>query len=115
MGNSEKLPRGVVKFCAAVVEQAREEPYLSAIRKAARGVGEWCYTKEQVEEKVRLAAAIRLSLINQREWPVERLFAMFDIHMHERTFYRERSRFCMRLAKELGFYGDKKTGGVENG
>ena len=115
MRNSEKLPRGVVKFCAGVVEQAREEPYISAVRKAANGVGEWCYTKEQVEEKARLAAAIRLNLINHRQWPAEHLFAVFDIHMHEKTFFRERSRFCLRLAKELGFYDDKKTGGIQNG
>ena len=104
MESKNALPRGVVKFCAGVVEHAQSEPYISAVREAAKGVGKG-YAKEAAKEKAQLAAAICLSLINQKDWPFERLRAYYTLPMHENTFSKEKARFCRRLALELGFYG----------
>lgn len=100
------IPRGVMKFCAAVVECAETEPYTTAINRATQTVGA-CYPKSSLQEREALAAAIRLNLINQKEWPYTRLIALYDLPIHENTFSREKVRFCKTLAKELGFWADK--------
>ena len=103
---NRSLPRSVIRFCAAVVDCAETEPYLTAIERAEKTVGS-CYPSHAVQERETLAKAIRLNLINQKEWPYVRLTALYDLPIHENTFSREKIRFCKILAKELGFWVDK--------
>lgn len=102
----KSLPRSVIRFCAAVVDCAETEPYLTAVKRAEHTVGN-CYPKNAVQEREALAQAIRLNLINQKEWPYIRLTALYNLPIHENTFSREKIRFCKTLAKELGFWEEK--------
>lgn len=102
----KSIPRSVIKFCAAVVDFAETEPYLSAIARAEKTVGS-CYSKSATQERAALAKAIRLNLINQKEWPYTRLVFLYDLPIHENTFSREKIRFCKTLAKELGFWAEE--------
>ena len=97
------LPHGIVRACAGVVEALDVLPdlYKQAVARAEESVGQ-SFDKDAVAARRALIAAVKLSIINQKDWPYDFLEAHYGFAVSRRTFTREKRKFCWALAKELG-------------
>ena len=97
------LPHGIVRACAGVVEALDVLPdrYKQAVARAEESVGQ-SFDKDAVAVRKALVAAVKLSIINQKDWPYDFLEAHYGFAVSRRTFTREKRKFCWALAKELG-------------
>ena len=97
------MPRGIVRACAGVVEALDVLPdrYKQAVARAEESVGQ-SFDKDAVAVRKALVAAVKLSIINQKDWPYDFLEAHYGFAVSRRTFYKEKRKFCWALAKELG-------------
>lgn len=96
------LPVGVVRICAGIVEAETELSffYRQAIIQAEQAVGSG-YAAEAELERKNLVVAIKLSLVNQKEWSYERLRARFELPVGKNMFWKEKRKFCYMLASNL--------------
>ena len=98
------LPGGIVKACAGIVEGVTAEPYRTHIANAGRVVGEnYALTESGQKERERLTEAIKLNLINRREYPFEYLARRYNLPVSLATFKREKMKYCYTLAVLCGF------------
>lgn len=100
-GCPTKLPGGVVRLCAGVVECARGAPYLEAMERAGQIVCNACDDLTEPQAR-RLVRALRHNLVNRKRYPVQQLLYSHDLPIARRRFYQERRRYCMALLQELG-------------
>lgn len=98
--HSINLPRGAVKACAGIVECARNEPYLSAVEQAGQAVGR-TYAPAAEPARLRLLTAVKLNLINRKEYPIETLRAQYGFFESNGQFKREKKQFCAELVRRL--------------
>ena len=99
-----KLPRGVVKACAGIVESVNREPYKFYIANAAISVGaNYALDEAAQKERAQLIEAIKLNLINRQEYPYELLVRRYGLPVSLSTFKREKMKYCYALAKLCKF------------
>lgn len=99
-----KLPQGIVKACAGIVEGARTEPYLSYVSSAENVIGESYADDEKSQNRRRLLIkAVKLNLVNRHENPYELLARKYDLPLSLSSFKREKQKFCFELAVLCGF------------
>lgn len=98
-----RLPRGMVRICAGLVEaqQTLPEAYRQAIAQAESRVGT-SFSIDAEGTRLMLAEAIKLNLISRKEYPFETLQARYRLPISLSTFRREKFRFCYHLAAALG-------------
>ena len=100
------LPRGIVRACAGIAESVDAEPYASYVAAAAAIIGASYGDSPSAQHKRRqLAEAVRLNLINRREYPYELLVRRFELAVSLSTFKREKYKYCYELARLCGFIG----------
>ena len=95
-----KLKAGIVKACAGIVESAEGEPWTSYIRAAEEVVGR-NYAQNDRAQRTRaaLVEAVKLNLINRKAYPFELLVRRFGLPIDQKTFAKEKYRFCHKLAQ----------------
>lgn len=99
-----KLPRGVVKACAGIVEGVFVEPYLTYVKEAERVVGTGYGDSPSAQrDRQLLVEAIKLNLTNRIEYPYELLARRFGLAVSLSTFKREKMKYCYELARLCGF------------
>ncbi len=95
------LPRGVVRACSGVLESVDAEPYATYARAAEDAIS--CVRGGSERQRAMLADAIRLNLINRKEYPYEVLARRFGLPVSCSTFKREKMRYLRRFAELCGF------------
>ncbi|MBQ7847114.1 MAG: hypothetical protein IJX08_00235 [Clostridia bacterium] len=95
-----KIPsRGVTRACAGLLESVRTYPYTAYMELAASVVGkEW-----DEEERQKLTEAIKLNLINQKEYPFEMLQRKYQLPCSRKVFRREARLYVNVLSGLCGF------------
>lgn len=96
------LPHGIVRACAGIIEAADVLPerYKKAVAHAEESIGD-NFGVDAIAARRALVAAVKLSIINQKDWPYDFLEAHYGFAVSRRTFYKEKRKFCWALAKEL--------------
>ena len=103
MSREEKLPRGVMRACAGLLEseEALTPAWRRAIGAAENAVGR-TYAPEAEAQRQQLVQAVKLSLVNRKKWPYETLMRGFDRSLSYNAFGREKKKFCYELATAAG-------------
>lgn len=103
MSRPAKLPPGVIRACAGLLEseEALSLACRRAIQAAENAVGS-DYLPEAEQQRRQLIQAIKLSLVNRKEWPYEALARTFDLSMSYNAFGREKKKFCYVMATGAG-------------
>lgn len=96
-----QLKAGIVKACAGIVESVTTEPYTSAVEQAGQVVGR-SYAPEAEAARLRLLEAVKLNLINRKQYPIGLLRRKYNFIESEKQFQREKMRFCHAVAKRAG-------------
>ena len=98
------LTRGAVKACAGIVECAADiKPYSDYIKMAELAVGRTYSSDPAAQaERARLIEAIKLNLINRREYSFELLARKYSLPVSLSMFKREKYKFCYALAVNCG-------------
>ena len=97
--NSYVPSRGVLRACGGIVESVTCSPYSEYMLLA-----ESCLARDWDEkERARLVQAIKLNLINRKEYPFELLQRKFDLPCCQKTFRRESRRYVRILSGLCGF------------
>ena len=87
------------RACGGIIESVKNYPYTAYMELAATCVGlDW-------EEKQRknLAEAIKLNLINRKEYPFDLLQRRYGLPCTKKTFRREARKYVRILAGLCGF------------
>lgn len=98
----DHLKPGIVRACGGLIEACNTEPYITAIANAGRVVGQsYGLSDEAQQRREELVKAIKLNLINRKEYPFDLLQRKFDLPISNKTFGIEKIKFCQAMAKEL--------------
>lgn len=97
-----KPPRGIVRACAGIAESATAERYVQAVHQAEQVIGAG-FAPDAEAQRQKLVEAVKLNLINQKEYPFELLLRKSGIYMGKNQFTKEKHLFCNELARILGF------------
>lgn len=100
----EKLPAGIIKACAGIVESVAHEPWRSFILEAEKVIGR-NYADNPAAQRTRaaLVEAVKLNLVNRKDNSYERLARRYSLPIDYKAFHREKIRFCRRLAELCGW------------
>ena len=96
------LPHGIVRACAGVVEALDVLPdrYKQAVARAEESVGQ-SFDKDAVAARRALIAAVKLSIINQKDWPYD-----FGRHVRvavsRRTFTKGETENLLGTGERIG-------------
>ncbi|MBP3321825.1 MAG: hypothetical protein J6M12_05690 [Clostridia bacterium] len=98
--NRSKIPsRGVTRACGGLVESVKTSPYTEYMALAASMVGkDW-----DEKQRQNLAEAIRLNLINQKEYPFELLQRKYQLPCSRKVFRGESRLYVNVLSQLCGF------------
>ena len=98
------LPRGIEKACAGIVESVLTHPYVDFIEQASLCVGEnYASDFRSENERQRLVEAIKLNMIDRKEYPFSLLQRRYQLPITIRVFLAEKRRFSTELASLCGF------------
>ena len=99
-GSKDRIPsRGVTRACGGLVESVKTYPYTAYMEIAAGMVGkDW-----DAKEREKLAEAIKLNLINQKEYPFEMLQRKYQLPCSRKIFRRESRLYVKVLSGLCGF------------
>lgn len=98
------LPRGIERACAGIVESVLTLPYTDYIEQASQCVGENYPADPRSEnERQRLVEAIKLNMIDRKEYPFSLLQRRYQLPITIRAFLAEKRRFTHTLASLCGF------------
>lgn len=75
--------------------------YRQAVRAAQETVGTG-YTATAAPERAKLTRAVTLNLINRRQYPYDKLRALYGLTVGKRKFEEEKAVFCAVLAEKIG-------------
>ena len=102
MENKEKnyVPsRGVERACGGIIESVKRPPYTEYM-----ALAESCIARDWDErQRQNLMQAIRLNLINQKEYPFELLQRKYGLPCGRKTFRRESRKYVQILSNLCGF------------
>ncbi len=95
-----KIPsRGVTRACGGLVESVKTSPYTEYMALAASMVGkDW-----DEKQRANLAEAIRLNLINQKEYPFDLLQRKYQLPCSRKVFRKEARLYVNVLSDLCGF------------
>lgn len=94
-----RLPRGIIRAVAGIVESAGTEPFRSAVSEASEVIGA-DISSEQV--RLHMIKAVQLNLINRREWPFERLQQRYGLPCEISYFKRQKYNYITEVAARCG-------------
>ncbi len=98
--NNQYVPsRGVERACGGIIESVKTQPYTEYMELAASCVARGWDEKHRKN----LAEAIKLNLINQKEYPFELLQRKYELPCGRKTFRRESRRYVRILSGLCGF------------
>lgn len=98
------LPRGIDRACSGIVESVNTKPYTDYIEQASLLVGANYATDDESEKnRQNLATAIKLNLIDRKEYPYSLLQRKFNLPIGIRAFLTEKRKFIYTLANLCGF------------
>ena len=103
----QKIPapaEGVVRACSGIVESVHIPPYGDYIVSASQVIGE-NYAADDASEiqRQKLVEAVKLNLINRKEYPYSLLQRKYNLPLDIRSFLWEKRRFIYTLATLCGF------------
>ncbi len=91
--------RGVERACGGIVESVRCQPYTEYMELA-----ESCVARDWDEkQRKKLTEAIKLNLINQKEYPFDLLQRKYGLPCSRKIFRRESRRYVQILSGLCGF------------
>ncbi len=91
--------RGVFRACGGIVESVRTLPYTEFMELAEKSVApDW-----SENERKKLAEAIKLNLINSKEYPFELLQRKYALPCSQKTFRKESRKYVQVLSGLCGF------------
>jgi hypothetical protein len=98
--SNDRIPsRGVTRACGGLLESVKTYPYTEYMEMAALTVGkDW-----EEEARQNLAEAIRLNLINQKEYPFEMLQRRYQLPCSRKVFRKEARIYVNVLSGLCGF------------
>lgn len=98
------LPRGINRACSGIVENVTSPPYSDYIDLAGLCVGTNYQCDDDSElQRRQLVEAIKLNLIDRKEYPFSLLQRHFNLPIGIRAFLAEKRKFTHRLAVLCGF------------
>lgn len=98
------LPRGINRACSGIVESVSVPPYSDYVEQACMTVGaNYALDKASECQRQKLALAIKLNLIDRKEYPYSLLQRRFDLPLGIRAFLAEKRKFIHTLATLCGF------------
>ena len=98
------LPRGIEKACAGIVESVLTLPYTAYVEEASLCIGEnYTADSHSENERLRLVEAIKLNMIDRKEYPFTLLQRRYQLPITIRAFLAEKRKFTARLADLCGF------------
>ena len=102
------LPHGIVRACAGVVEALDVLPdrYKQAVARAEESVGQ-SFDKDAVAARRALIAAVKLSIINQKDWPYDFLEAHYGFAVSQ-DFLQRKTEILLGIGKRIEFDIDEK-------
>lgn len=107
-GNNERNDHEYIsalkQYTAALLVCAETSKYKTHIETAMNQIGVGLYDKNPKAQASRehLAEAIKLNLINRKQYPYETLQRTYNLPVSLRDFRRERMAFCRRVAELTG-------------
>lgn len=97
-------PEGIVRACSGIVESVHLSPFCDYIANASLVIGENYATDDTSEtERKKLVEAVKLNLINRKEYPYTLLQRKYNLPLDIRSFLWEKRRFVYHLATLCGF------------
>lgn len=98
------VPPGIVKACAGVVEAVTREPWCGYVREAEEAIGRnFADDAKAQRTRAALVEAVKRNLVNRKADPFEQLARRYGLPIDAKAFYREKMRFCRRLAELCGW------------
>ncbi len=98
------LPRGIERACAGIVESVLTFPYTAYIEEASLCIGEnYAADNRSENERQRLVEAIKLNMIDRKEYPFTLLQRRYQLPLSIRAFLAEKRKFTHKLASLCGF------------
>ena len=96
--------RGITRACSGILESVHTKPYTDYVDTASLLVGANFAVDEESEGRRRdLVQAIKLNLIDRKEYPFSLLQRKFNLPIGIRAFLEEKRRFVHILAHLCGF------------
>lgn len=94
-----RLPRGIYRAVSGIVEGVDAEPYRTAVSESTEVIA-----SDVASERVRLRmiAAVQLSVISSREWPFERLQRRYDLPCSISYFKKQKYLYVREIAVRIG-------------
>ena len=92
-------PRGIERACGGIIESVKCLPYTDFVKTAEEAVA--CDWDEK--QRKNLTEAIKLNLVNQKEYPFDLLQRKYGLPCSRKIFRREARRYVQVLAKLCGF------------
>ena len=97
-------PEGVVRACSGIVESVHLPPFDDYIASASLMIGEnYAADAASERERAKLVEAVKLNLINRKEYPYTLLQRKYNLPLDIRSFLWEKRRFVYNLAILCGF------------
>ena len=98
--SKDRIPsRGITRACGGLIESVRTYPYTEYMELAASVVGkDW-----DEKQRKNLTEAIKLNLINSKEYPFDLLQRRYQLPCSRKTFRREARLFVKVLSGLCGF------------
>ena len=99
MMRNKRIPPGVMRAVAGILEAVETEPYGTIISEATEVIG-----PDVQSEKVRarLIIAVRLNIVNRREWPFDRLQRRYSLPCSHSFFKTQKYRYISEIARRCG-------------